>query len=196
MSAFSSTKEIEFRVWERIRPFVEEISDGRLVLVSKGKHARRLQEELGDVLVNVRSRDGMKSIEIKGEEIDTGNVFLEVWSNRNLEDAVSHAERGSNPGWMFKTRADVLLFYFLDTDRLVIVNTFALLKWAFTQCRDNQPWNICRYDEKRQGKYFQRNDTWGMCVPIAHLEKILGPRSVKVTSARQLTMFDTWEAAE
>jgi hypothetical protein len=55
------------------------------------------------------------SVEIKAQR---GNLFLEVWSNKNLDDRGSHIERGSTPGWLITCRADVLGFHFIDADTI------------------------------------------------------------------------------
>lgn len=206
MTAFDRCKSIERTGFERLRPYLQEISDGRFVLVNKGPHARRLQEELGDVLVNLPAANRphgeptseagrLVSIELKTEGRHTGNLFLETWSNRNLGDAVSHAERGSNPGWLFKSRADVLLYYFLDRDILCVAGMLALQRWAFRLAGKNDPWPALKYPEMKQGKYEQTNDTHGVVVPINDLALALGGRCFKVTTGRQLGFFETWDAA-
>lgn len=206
MSAFDHCKSVERVGFERLRPYLDEISDGRWVLVNKGPHARRLQEELGDVLANLpaagRPLSGptdelgrLVSIELKTERRHTGNLFLETWSNRNLSDAASHAERGSNPGWLFKSRADVLLYYFLDKDVLCVAGMLALQRWAFRLAGKNDPWPALKYPEMKQGAYQQANDTHGVVIPISDLARALGKRCFKVTTGRQLGFFDTWEAA-
>ncbi len=80
----------------------------------------------------------MWAVEIKIEQAWTGNLFLETWSKRNLEDKASHAELGSAPGWLLKTRADLLLYYFLDTDDLVTLPVFRLKQWAFGSGEEGQ----------------------------------------------------------
>jgi len=206
MNAFDAGRSVEREGWLRLRPYLNEITDGHFVLVNKGAHARRLQEELGDLLANLAPRHDptagplaeegrLIAIELKVERRFTGNLFLETWSNRNLGDATSHAERGSNPGWLFKTRSDLLFYYFLDADTLCISNVLALKRWAFRVAKKNDPWPVLNYPERAQGQYQQKNDTHGVCVPIADLQRELGAKSFKVTSARQLGMFDSWEGA-
>lgn len=202
MNAFESAKKVEFLVWQRLRPFIDEISNGRFVLVNKGFHAKRLQEQLGDIIANLApvhaphldpySPEGrLIAIEIKGEEINSANLYLETWSNRNLNDAQSHAARGSNPGWMFKLRSDLIFYYFLNSDKLCVISTLALKRWAF----DGQPWHLLTYPEKPQRRREQLNDTWGACVPIDDLQQALGQKCFKLTTGRQLGLFDTWNVA-
>jgi hypothetical protein len=193
MNAFQSGRTVEARALVRLLPFIEERADGgRYVRTDKGRMARFLQESVGDILFN---REGsVFSIELKAEERHTGNLFLETWSNKNLEDAGSHAERGSNPGWLIKVKADLLFYYFLDTDQLYILSVLALKRWAFGY-RDNPGklhsagWDgKPSYPEIRQAKYFQMNDTWGRLVPVAVLMRNLSP-APKLTTVRQLELL-------
>jgi hypothetical protein len=102
-------------------PYLEERAfKGRIVSTARGTLARTLQQDFGDHLLNTDDRT-VWAVEIKVEQAWTGNLFLETWSNRNLESKATHAELGSTPGWLIKTRADMLLYYFLDGDNLVTV---------------------------------------------------------------------------
>jgi hypothetical protein len=184
MNAFQGASLIEARGMAVLLPYIEEKAyQGRFVRTCKGPLARFLQEELGDVLVNT-SEDTLYSAEIKVEQRHTGRLFLETWSNRNLDHQASHAERGSNPGWMLKLRADVLLYYFLDTDDLYTIPMFRLKRWAFGT--GDQRGRIYDFPEKPQSRYRQMNDTWGRVVDVAILMREAGIRHTKV---RQLTMW-------
>jgi hypothetical protein len=144
--------------------------------------ATTLQRDFGDFLVNTDDRT-IWAVETKVEQAWTGNLFLETWSNRNLDDTASHAELGSAPGWLLKTRADPLLYDFLDTDGLVTLPLFRLKQWAFGSGEEG---GICRWPEKRQGRYGQANDSWGRCVPVDVLERGVGAKRGKV---RQMSLF-------
>ncbi len=113
----------------------------------------------------------MRSLEIKVERHWTGNLFLETWSNLNLADRDSHYERGSTPGWLVTSRADLLLTYFLDTDDLVAVPLLRLKRWAFGSGPQG---GVYAWPEKPQGRYGQMNDTWRRSVPVEHLEREVG----------------------
>ena len=65
--------------------------------------ARTLQRSFGDFFINLDA-DTVRSLEIKVARHWTGNLFLETWSNLNLEDREAHAEHGSTPGWMVTSR--------------------------------------------------------------------------------------------
>lgn len=196
MNVFDRSKLVEAEAMLRLKPFLEE-TQGRFVMTEKGKLSRFLQETVGDILFNDR-RGRLWGVEVKAEKRSTGNLFLEIWSNRNLRDAQSHADRGQNPGWMLKTRADLIFYLFLDTDHLVILNTFHLKNWAFVQSSDamTEQRNGTRrsragriYDfEQMSPKCDQMNDTWGCVVPIATLVKEMRSPPVIIRSVRQLEL--------
>lgn len=184
MNAFESASMVETRGMAVLLPYLEEKAhQGRFVRTCKGPLARYLQAEIGDVIVNT-TEEKVIAAEIKIEQRHTGNLFLETWSNRNLDDRVSHAERGSNPGWMLKLRADLLLYYFLDTDDLYSVPLFRLKQWAFG-CRA-KPGRLYAFKEVSQQRYGQLNETVGRIVPIAILRDEVGLRHTKV---QQLFMW-------
>lgn len=184
MNAFYAARGTEAKGMAILLPYLEERS-GRYVLTSKGTLARHLQLIAGDVLLNTVD-EKLWAVEIKVEEKHTGNLFLETWSNRNLNDKSAHAERGSNPGWLVHCRADALLYYFLDTDDLYTINLFRLKRWAFGSS-ESAP-HIYLHSEKPQSKYVQPNDTHGRVVPISvlHEEISSGIRHCKV---RQLSLL-------
>lgn len=169
MTGFSNARQVESQGMLALANFIRERADnGQFVLVNKGPLAKHIQEAMGDLLYNRSGR--LFAVEVKVEaENRHGNLFLEVWSNRNLEDRDSHAERGSNPGWMFKIRADLLFYYFLRSDELYIADVFKLKRWLFGH--GEAPGALPRFAPKRQSKYQQRNDTWGICVPISLLSQ-------------------------
>jgi hypothetical protein len=194
--SFHTCTIIELKAFERLRPLLHETSDGKFVVTSKGRLAPLLQGTIGDVLYNDRS-GRMWSVEIKAEKKNKwGNFFLETWSNRNLEDADSHALRGSNVGWLAKLRADLLFYYFIECDSLYVINLLGLKRWAFGFGeRPRQPSNgrIYAFPERLQEEYEQLNDTWGRCVPISVLMAEVRP-TPKLLHPRQLNLWP--EAAE
>lgn len=184
MNAFVEARKVEAAAMAVLLPFLEEHAERGLVLTSKGRLAKHLQLIAGDVLYN-DTADRMWAVEIKAEEANLyGNLFLETWSNRNLESPASHAERGSNQGWLHHCRADVLFYYFLDSDDLYVMQMFKLKQWAFGA--GSTPGRIYEYPEKKQDKRAQRNDTWGRCVPIPALRRALGDKYMKKCNPRGL----------
>lgn len=186
MNAFDLARGVEAQAMVRLLPFLEEhTQSGRYVVTDKGRLAPFLQEIVGDVIFNDRQAR-VWSIEIKAERKFTGNLFLETWSNRNLEDAASHARRGSNVGWLAKLQADFLFYYFMDVDKLLIGQVLALKRWAFGY--GEVEGRLYDYKEVRQSKYAQQNDTLGRLVPIADLREQMAP-PLKQYSVTQLEMF-------
>lgn len=169
MNGFEEACGVEREAWRILEPFLEREADsGRFVVTNKGTLGRFLQETIGDVLVMRKGR--VWAVEIKAERKFTTRLFLEMWSNRNLDVLDSHAYRGSNPGWMFKSRADLLFYYFLPpADLLYIISMFALKRWAFGH--NEYAGKIYDHVELQARAYDQLNDTWGRCVPIETLKQ-------------------------
>jgi hypothetical protein len=180
MNPFVQACSVETQGRVILEPFLLEKSDGRFVLFDKGPLAKALQETSGDGVFSIKG-DREYFVEMKVEEEHTGNLFLETWSNRNLKDRDNHARLGSNPGWLHKQVADLLLYYFLDTDRLYIFDLFKLKRWAFVAPGKNgHPGRIWDYPEREQRRRNQRNDTHGRLVPLTDLVVEPGYRLVSV----------------
>jgi len=159
MNAFESAKTVEQRSLEILRPFIQQRAyNGRFVITSKGPLAREIQCAAGDVFFN-SDCETVYSIEIKAEESNRyGNFFFETWSNRSRFKL----------GWIYTLSADLLLYHFIDDDMLFKIPFQKLKRWAFHSGR------IYDFEERRQSKYEQMNDTWGRCVPISVIIEELG----------------------
>jgi hypothetical protein len=180
MDAFVDACLVEQRGMAALLPFLETRAwRGQVIQVAKGHLARHFQRTFGDLLI-ATGPGGVASIEIKVQRRWTGNLFLEVWSNKNLDDRGSHVERGSTPGWMITCRADVVGFHFLDADTVYFVPLFRLQQWAFGV--GDQTGRIYDFPERRQRRYVQRNDSWGRIVPVDVLAREVG---IKRTELRQ-----------
>ncbi len=190
MNSFEAASAVEARGMTILLPYLDAAADGRLVITNKGMLSRYLQLIAGDVLINDRNLV-LWSIEVKVEAKTTGNLFLETWSNRNLEDKANHASHGSNPGWLIHSRADLLLYYFLDTDDLYIIKLFKLKRWAFGH--GEQSGEIYRFPEVSQSKYHQKNDTHGRLVSLSALKELKIVRHCKV---KQLALFESESMTE
>lgn len=186
MNGYERANTVEARGMERLMPFLRERSfEGRSVIrTAKGSLAVELQAHFGDVLMNTSNEETVLGVEIKVGRRFTGNLFLETWSNRNLEFRSSHVERGSKPGWLVTQRADMLLYYFLDGDILIATPLFKLQQWCFGS--GDMPGMIYGYPEKPQSQYDQLNDTYGRCVPISAIERDI---PVKRLSVSQLELW-------
>lgn len=187
MNAFIEKRRIEALGMERLLPYIEDKAfKGRMVVTTKGALSKFLQESVGDVIFNVDEHT-ICCVEIKVEREWTDNLFLETWSNRNLENRKEHADLGSNPGWLWKIRADALLYYFLDTDQLVVVPVFSLKRWAFVKesIHSSRPGRLWDFPEKPT-KVEQKNDAWGRLVPVKVLTREAG---AKLITVQQLSLF-------
>src|SRR6185312_437689 len=163
MNAFHDACLVERRGMARLLPYLESRAHrGQVIQVSKGPLARHFQRSFGDLLI-ATGPGNVASVEIKTCRRWTGNLFLEVWSNKNLDDRASHIERGSTPGWLITCRADVIGFHFLDTDTVLFLPLFRLQQWAFGA--GDGSGRIYDFVERRQRRYVQRNDSWGRIVP-------------------------------
>ena len=132
---------------------------GQVIQVAKGPLAGHFQRHFGDLLI-ATGPGRVASVEIKVNRRWTGNLFLELWSNKNLDDRSSHVERGSTPGWLITCRADVIGFHFLDTDSVLFLPLSRLQQWAFG-IGDHIGAGFSDFPERRQRRYVQANDTWG-----------------------------------
>lgn len=148
MDAFSNCLKVESESMKILMPLFEfSWSDnGRFVTIEKGNLAKELQQTYGDVFTNLNGR--VHAIEIKSEWHFTGNLFLETWSNYNV-----------NPGWLFKLKSDWLFYHFLENNTLYIIDFNELRKWTNND-------NLIRFREVQQKKYTQFNNTRGRIVPI------------------------------
>lgn len=177
MNAFEDGRLVEARALEMVLPFIGAVAmDGRYVVTDKGRLAPLLQLRAGDALFNSTKGD-VVGVEIKGEETErTGNLFLEIWSNK-------HRWR---QGWLYHLQTDLLLYAFLDTRALYVVSFHRLREWAFTtpgMRGPDYPGRIWDYPEREQRKRMQLNDTWGRCVPISVLMKEVGMRRYLIPEA-------------
>lgn len=173
MNAFAEGLAVEQRGMLILIPFIRlRAHDGQFIIVNKGTSSIFLQRTVGDVLLNTSSST-MTSVEIKCEEdARHGNFFFETWSNKNLNDKNAHASRGSTPGWMLTLRCDWLMYYFVSTDDLYVMDFFKLKHWMFSH-ETGRP-VADKYPERLQSKRRQMNDTWGRCVPICDVSVALG----------------------
>lgn len=188
MNGFDQARTVEHRGMAILLPYLKERASG-FVLTNKGPMAKALQREAGDVIFNTEI-DMVWAVEVKVEEKRRDTVFLETWSNRNLESRQGYAERPSTRGWLDHLRSDLLWYYFLESDDLFCWNLYKLKRWAFGH--GDTEGRIYAFPEKRRRKYGQLNDTLGRCVPIAVLAEECPYRHAK---PRQLSLSLGEEAA-
>ena len=160
MDAFADALWWSSAGWPPCSLFESRAWRGQLIHVAKGPLARTFQRSFGDLLI-ATGPGGVASIEIKVQRRWTGRLFLEGWSNKNLDSQASHVERGSTPGWLITCRADVVGFHFLDADTAPFLPLFRLQQWAFGT--GDQGGRIYDFPERRQRRYVQRNDLSAYC---------------------------------
>lgn len=163
MNAFEQASQVSAESWRIIQPLIQQRAfQGRYVVTSKGRIAKELQASVGDVLFN-SDEETIWSIELKAERKPSRNLFLEAWSNRERFKA----------GWMWTLDADLLMYHFLASDDLYCIDFRRLKRW-FHDCQqgDRPPWT--QWPQKEQGIYTQRNDTWGVLVPIERIGNAVG----------------------
>lgn len=66
------------------------------------------------------------TFEVKTDTYTTGNMFLETTSAMEIDST----------GWLYKTKADYVLYYFVNYARLVVLDRKRLLAW-FNENKDN-----------------------------------------------------------
>jgi len=163
MNEFEQAKLIERQSLKILDPLLDLVAyKGRWVWNGKGRLAQELQISIGDVQLNTDS-EHIIAIELKAERDWSFNFYLEAWSNRRIY----------RPGWMWTSNADFLFYHFLSSDDLYCIDFQALKRW-FHGCdhRSRPPW--CLWPHAEQGRYVQRNDTWGVLIPINEVEKAVG----------------------
>jgi len=152
MNAFAKAQEVETLAMRELMPWLTlkfspvETCDNEF-----------LQRTLGDFTITQNTQ--RRSVELKAEQRFTGNLFLEVWSNRPARTL----------GWLYTSRADILAYYFCDRRDLYVFSLPALQDWAFGVGAGNGA--IYQFAERHQNKYNQLNYTFGRIVPIEEIKR-------------------------
>ncbi len=167
--SFTETLSVEKQGMRDMLPWFDATYDRRVVRTDKGREWERLQEDIGDVVVNDLHGNAWPT-ECKTDNTDHPNAFLEVWSN--LEFCRPKV------GWMFTPgRRLMLCYYFLKTKQLYRIDMQALWVWVFGKFADGQrihPARIYAFQEKPQRLREQLNQSVGRCVPITTIQKEVG----------------------
>lgn len=156
MSGYQDALAVEARGREALSPFLTQRAyEGRLVWTTKGRLSEELQKTAGDLVYN-SDADTVVACEIKVEERWTGNVFLERWSNRPRWKA----------GWLETLSTDLLLYYFLESDQLLVLHFENLRRWLYN-CESGCKPPSSNFPHVLQRKNAQLNQTWGYLVSVA-----------------------------
>ena len=196
MNSYSRDLEVERRGKERLMPFLRGYGHGEvLVIKGSGPLARIMQREwAGDYLIGGQNT---VSVEVKVDTNYTNRICFEQWSNLVFRDFKTYLERGHTAGWGVTLRAMVLLYYWIDADRLAVIDLFALQKWALQPIQGGVP-NIERHQLNGRGELVpqfpcfqprinQLNDTWMRWIPIPVLHRELTPPPL-IVSVQQLML--------
>jgi hypothetical protein len=147
MNAFAQAQQVEALAMNELMPWLTL----KFSPVEKCEN-EFLQRTLGDFTITQNTLK--RSVELKAEQRFTGNLFLEVWSNRPARTL----------GWLYTSRADILAYYFCDNRQLYVFSLPALQDWAFGVGAGNGA--IYQFPEKHQNKYNQLNYSFGRVTPI------------------------------
>ena len=127
--SYEECLDTEQRGFDLVTPFLETVSKKKLIWTTSEYD----QEFLGDVIVD------LTTVEIKTEEVWTGNLFFEIWSNYPIRH-----------GWIYKLdECDVLLYNFLDRRKCYGLPFQETVEWYMKE-RERFPW-------KPQKKHTQKN---------------------------------------
>lgn len=133
---------------------------GCTVIFNRNDHRGKEFQTYGDLIVRPPEQSKHMLVELKVEKSGRhGNFFIETWSNRTW----------FTPGWIFTSKAQRLLYYFLEDDCLYSMCMDDLKSFVFQRNKDNRITAFFHYPEKTQSKYNQPNQTHGLCVPINDL---------------------------
>lgn len=132
---------------------------GRVFDTNRMMRSEVRQRSIGDFIIAPDAAPAWCQ-EVKTEQVHTGNLFLESWSNRTPDDAYRRQ------GWMETLDADRILFVFLDQSRAYQLDFPALQKWM----RYEMEYRRCQCRQSGMSERGeQRNSTWGYCAPLCYL---------------------------
>lgn len=163
MDSFNEARKVEAESWRRIEPIVRSwFTD--FFLFDNGELSKDFQV-ICDAVGRSERTGKMLGVEFKAERRYTGNFFLELHSNL--------APKRYSIGWFYKSRADILVYHFLDEDLLFAIDLPALQKWAF-EMPDGRVPRIMDYKALVQQVHEQKNKTCGSLVPIHMVRDAIG----------------------
>jgi hypothetical protein len=181
----ADAKEASSRIEEFLRSCV------KLISVQNVEADPKYQAEDIDLICILEIGDHVKevSIEVKGDTKahQTGNFFFETLSNAAL----------GTQGCFLKSKADLLFYYLLATDRLYIFPLKRIQKWFVKMQR-----KLNTESSKRRKRFFQRKKTHtidsrgnyqhttvGQCVNIEYTKRSLLAENI---SFREIEELSKW----
>lgn len=179
MNAYDKGRDVERIAIEEVLPWLVGVCDGKVYGTDTSEF---LQKVWGDFIARRqdKGKDREYSIELKAEEEHTGNLILELWSNK----------KWFTPGWMYTSHARYLFYFFTDNKILYVIDFISLKQWFFGA--DGKRGAMYRFPEVTQKKRSQANDTWGALVDVEVLKSKLGSGIKMLTEAdRKLHMANS-----
>lgn len=164
MSAFDKSRAVEQRGWKEICGLIRSLADGQCEEMFDNPDAQRDGYDLRCAVWEY-SKGRPAKLELKVEEENPrGNLFLETWSNKEFGR--------QKVGWMMTSKADWLLYYFLDTKTLYMIPFKRLWNWFFG---DDKFFGFGpQLRQVQQGKAEQLNKTCGVLTPTGDLYRHIG----------------------
>lgn len=161
MNSFKTASKLEEQSLGVLLPILLKTFGDKVFPTNNHAMSAEFQKTCGDFLAR-KSLGDVIGLELKAEKKHTGNLFIETWSNR----------KWFNPGWLYSSKADYILYHFLDSNVCYVISMKALKKFCFIteSTKAKRPGRIEDYPEVQQAKYDQKNDTWGRLIPIEHLK--------------------------
>lgn len=170
MSSFNNCQDIEARSLAQLVPYFRSRAlDGQFVMFANGERMKDMQLSYGDA-VWVDGNGRTHVLEFKAEVRDTGNLFMETWSNMGT----------FRQGWFYTSKADILVYHFLDTGRCFAMPFKRLREWALDP-RGGA--NLYKFPEVPQSKHDQHNSSFGRLVNVQRLLDAKVAKAIKLAPA-------------
>lgn len=118
---------------------------------------------------DVKATNDMNSVnvEIKTDNTDYTNFFLETWSNKPVKR-----------GWLYQlTECDYLCYYFIKREELYIMEMqYGLRQWYYERG------HVYEKNEVKQKVCDQPNEAWGIPVPVKTIDEEVGYKFYRLNS--------------
>jgi len=130
MIPYERDKQTGWQAVEYVRPLFIAHADGGFVTdLEGGPLASVLNRAWGDVILRHHGR--LATVDIKNSADTSTDIPVEIWSNLALTNRRQWLTHTITEGCAIATRATLLAFVKVKRDRLLLLDTFSLLRWAF-----------------------------------------------------------------
>jgi hypothetical protein len=154
MGSFEKAKKLEEQHTPSVLSYLrEDLGLAPTPLISNDRTKLFTLQRLGDFIAFSPDENQQHTFEWKIERQFTGNLFMELWSNR----------KAGRPGWMVTSEADWLIYAFAIQGMAWVYDWKQMKEWLWhpTYAVDTGEFPL-----RSQGKYDQHNDTWGYLVKM------------------------------